>query len=43
MYLYQMIDNNGKSYEEHGDSITDVMNFMARSFPAVIIVEIKTK
>jgi hypothetical protein len=40
MFLYVMQLSNGTTHEEHGESITDVMNFMARSYPHVIVTSI---
>jgi hypothetical protein len=40
MFLYIMQLSNGKIHEEHGYSITDVMDFMARSYPHVMVISI---
>lgn len=40
MFLYIMHLSDGTTREEHGDNITDVMNFMARSYPHMIVTSI---
>jgi hypothetical protein len=38
LYIMELAD--GTTQEEHGESITDVMNFMARSYPHMIVTSI---
>ncbi len=39
--MYRMTDVDGKIYTEMGTSVSDVMAFMARSFPQVEVAKIE--
>ena len=38
--LYSMLDRELKQYQEYGTSVSDVMAFMARSYPNVEVMSI---